>query len=92
MDETFQLRARREQSEPQPAPLDFPMLSAALTAQQAASAAAKAQAVATARAGATAQGEPLAALLLAGPGWRGGADAQRGCFSRLDVKHPVNKR
>ncbi len=44
MDESFQLRAERLLGRPQPAPLDFPMLTAGLAAQQAASAAARAQA------------------------------------------------
>jgi hypothetical protein len=82
MDETFQLRARRLLDKSEPAPLDYAVLSASLSAQQAASAAARAQGrAATPR---DESADPLSEILLAGPEWRRAAGAQRGCFNRAE--------
>ena len=81
-----QLRARRLTGEPQPAELDFSVLSATLAAQQAASPAARAQAHFD-RASAPAPGaDPLIETLLAGPQWQVAASALQGCFNRAEVK------
>jgi len=85
MDESFQFRGRRLSGGRQPAPLDFSMLSAALTAQQAASAAARAEARAKECAATAAKGDPLTEILLCGPGWQSAARAQRGCFNRAET-------
>jgi hypothetical protein len=82
MDETFQLRARRLLDRAGPAPLDYAMLSASLSAQQGASAAARAQSRAAAARDTSA--DPLSEILLAGPEWRRAAGAQRGCFNRAE--------
>ena len=84
MDESFQLRAHRLLDGSQPARLDFPMLTAALSAQASASAAARAQARAAPPA------EPIGEIVLAGSGWREAVSAQRGCFNRAEVKRRRN--
>ena len=89
MDESFQLRARRLLDRREPAALDFPMLSATLSAQAAASEAARAQA----RAGtatAPAPADPLGEIVLGGPEWSEAASAQRGCFNRAAMKRRRN--
>jgi hypothetical protein len=91
MDESFQLRARRLLAKSRPAALDFPALRAVLAAQQAASPAARAQAVAPQPAQAPAAADPLAEIVLAGPGWRQAASAQKGCFNRAEVKRRGNE-
>lgn len=86
MDETFQLRARRPSGPPQPAALDFQMLSAGLIAQQAATPAARAQATFDGKVAPAPRAEPLVETVLAGPGWREAASALRFCFNRAEVK------
>jgi len=89
MDETFQLRARRLLDRAGPAPLDYAVLRASLSAQQTASAAARAQS----RAAAPRDGfaDPLSEIVLAGPEWRGAARAQRGCFNRAESVRKRNE-
>jgi hypothetical protein len=84
MDESFQLRARRQRDPAQPAPLDFSMLNATLSAQACASAAARAQARAAPPA------EPIGEIVLAGSGWREAVGAQRGCFNRAEARRRGN--
>ena len=84
MDETFQLRARRMLGKREPAALDFSVLTATLTSQQAASPAARAQLHAPATPDAGADGDPLIEIVLAGPDWPRAACAQRGCFNRAE--------
>jgi hypothetical protein len=90
MDETFQLRAKRLAGPPQPAPLDFQVLSAALIQQQAASPAVRAQAAFDRNSAPPPEAEPLVETLLAGPQWRQAASAQRFCFNRAEVKRRHN--
>lgn len=90
MDETFQLRARRMLGPRQQASLDYDVLSAALSAQQASTPAARAQSRFDRAAAADAEPEILAATLLGGPEWRDAAAAQRGCFNRAEVKRRRN--
>ena len=89
MDESFQLRARRLLGAREPAPLDFSVLSATLSAQAAASEAARAQARAGAAA-APAPDDPLGEILVGGPAWSEAASAQRGCFNRAEVRRRRN--
>ena len=89
MDETFQLRAKRLLDKNAPAPLDFDMLSATLSAQAAASEAARAQARAGAAA-APAPADPLGEIVLGGADWNEAASAQKGCFNRAEVKRRRN--
>jgi hypothetical protein len=86
MDESFQLRAKRLLGPRQPAPLDFDVLRATLTAQQAETPAARAQG--RFDRGRIVEDVPalLTETLLAGPDWQAAATAQRGCFNRTDVK------
>lgn len=86
MDESFQLRAKRLLAGERRAALDFSMLTACLSAQQAASPAARAQAIAPASDAAAAGTDPIEEILLCGPGWRQAASAQSGCFNRAEVK------
>jgi hypothetical protein len=90
MDESFQLRAKRLNGSPQPAALDFGMLSAGLIAQQAATPAARAQAMFDRNIAPPPEAEPLVETLLAGPQWRQAASAQRFCFNRAEVKRRHN--
>jgi hypothetical protein len=85
MDESFQLRARRLLDGRDPAPLDFAMLTAAVSAQAAASAAARAQARAAPPA------EPIGEIVLGGSAWREAACAQRGCFNRAEARRRGNE-
>lgn len=85
MDQSFHLRGRRLPSEETPAPLDYQMLTAVLSAQAAASAAARAQARAV-----PPPAEPIGEILLGGGDWREAACAQRGCFNRAEVKRRRN--
>jgi len=86
MDESFQLRAKRLLAGDRPAALDFSVLTACLSAQQAASPAARAQAVAPMPGAADAGTDPIEEILLCGPGWRQAASAQSGCFNRAEVR------
>lgn len=90
MDESFQLRAKRLLGESRAASLDFSVLSAALSAQQAASPAARAQAESAPAAGEDEAAEPIEEILLCGPGWRSAASAQKGCFNRAESKRRRN--
>jgi hypothetical protein len=90
MDESFQLRAKRLSGQPQPAPLDFQMLSSALIAQQATTPAARAQAAFDRNIAPPPEAEPLVETLLAGPQWRQAASAQSFCFNRAEVKRRHN--
>ena len=90
MDESFQLRARRLLGKSTPAPLDYSMLTATLSAQAAASETARAQA----RAGACcapAPIDPLGEIVLGGPERSEAAAAQRGCFNRAEVRRRRNE-
>jgi len=89
MDESFQLRARRLLDKNAPAPLDFSVLIATLSAQAAASEAARAQARAGGAA-APAPADPLGEIVLGGPGWNEAASAQKGCFNRAEVRRRRN--
>jgi len=84
MDESFQLRARRQRETAQPAPLDFAVLTTALSIQAGASAAARAQARAAPPV------EPIGEILLAGSAWREAVRAQRGCFNRAEARRRGN--
>jgi hypothetical protein len=86
MDETFQLRAKRMLGPRQQAPLDYDMLCAALSAQQAGSPAARAQGRFDRATAAGAEPELLTETLLAGPAWQEASTARRGCFNRAEVK------
>jgi hypothetical protein len=86
MDETFQLRAKRMLGHRQEAPLDYDVLSAALSAQQANTPAARAQSRFDRATAADAEPEMLAATVLGGPEWQEAATAQRGCFNPAEVK------
>jgi hypothetical protein len=88
MDESFQIRARRD-SRKRPAALDFSMLTAALEAERAARAAAT-PASPVSDGAQPAEGEPLTELLLAGPDWQKAASAQHGCFNRAESKRRRN--
>jgi hypothetical protein len=90
MDETFQLRARRLLDKSAPAPLDYSVLRATLSAQAAASEAARAQARAGG-ASAPAPADPLGEIVLGGPDWTEAASAQRGCFNRAAMKRRRNE-
>jgi hypothetical protein len=90
MDETFQLRAKRPIDGPQALPLDFAVLRAALSAQQAVSVTALAQAETSETRIVAGEQECLTELLLAGPGWRDAMKIQQGCFSRAEVRRRVN--
>jgi hypothetical protein len=85
MDKSFQLRARRLLDGRDPAPLDFSMLTASLSAQAGASAAARAQARAAPPA------EPIGEIVLGGTGWREAVCAQRGCFNRAEARRRGNE-
>ena len=86
MDETFQLRAKRMLGPRQPAPLDYELLSAALTAQQAESPAARAQLRFDRAAAAGSGPDLLTETVLAGPAWQEAATARHGCFNHAEVK------
>ena len=90
MDDSFQLRAKRLLGETREAALDFSVLSAALSAQQAASPAARAQAEAASFERDDAQAEPIEEILLCGPGWQSAASTQKGCFNRAESKRRRN--
>ena len=78
MDLSFFRRAEQRFASRAPAHLDFDMLVAALRTQREA-----APSAAAARGAAPAAGiaDPIAEILLAGPGWREAVAAQRGCFN-----------
>jgi hypothetical protein len=90
MDETFQLRAKRMLGPRQQAALDYDVLTATLTSQQAQTPAARAQSQYDRAAAAEAGPEMLATTLLGGPEWQDAASAQRGCFNRAEVKRRRN--
>ena len=90
MDETFQLNAGRLLRKRSAAPLDFPLLTAALAAQRAA-AGATGPAREPAPLPAPGEGDPLTEILLAGPEWQRASSAQRGCFNRAEVKRRRNE-
>jgi hypothetical protein len=90
MDESFQLRAKRLLGKREPAPLDYSVLTATLTAQAAGSEAARAQARARAEA-APAPADPLGEIVLGGSEWNQAASVQRGCFNRAEVKRRRNE-
>jgi hypothetical protein len=91
MDENFQLRAKRMLGPRQLAALDYDVLSATLTAQQAETPAARAQGRFDRGRIAEDVPELLTETLLAGPDWQAAATAQRGCFNRADVKRRRNE-
>jgi hypothetical protein len=77
MDLSFFRRAEQRFASRTPARLDFGMLVAALRTQRDACPAAQARALAPA----APLADPIAEILLAGPGWREAVAAQRGCFN-----------
>jgi hypothetical protein len=90
MDESFPFRARRLAGPPEPAALDYSLLTATLAARQAASAAAGAQGRAARQTDGA--GDPLSEILLSGPDWKSAAGVQRGCFNRAEARHRLNLR
>ena len=90
MDETFQLRAKRMLGPRQQAALDYDVLTATLSSQQAQTPTARAQCLYDRATAAEAGPEMLAATLLGGPEWQDAASAQRGCFNRAEVKRRRN--
>ena len=78
MDLTFFRRAEQRFASRTAAQLDFGLLSAMLQTQQRASTAAR---VLAHFAAAPSVRDPIAEILLAGPGWRRAAAAQGGCFN-----------
>ena len=76
MDLSFFRRAEQRFASRAPAYLDFDMLVAALRTQREA-----APAAAEALAPAAGIADPIAEILIAGPGWREAVAAQRGCFN-----------
>ncbi|HET9641072.1 MAG TPA: hypothetical protein VFP12_17915 [Allosphingosinicella sp.] len=79
MDLSFFRRAEQRFASRAPARLDFGMLIATLRSQRDSAPAASAQEDFSAPAEAFA--DPIAEILLAGPGWREAVAAQRGCFN-----------
>ncbi len=86
MDESFQLRAKRLLAGERRAALDFSMLTACLSAQQAASPAARAQARPPAPGAAATGTDPIEEILLCGPGWRQADIGSIRLFHRAEVK------
>jgi hypothetical protein len=84
MDMGFLRRAGHMLDESRAAPLDHMVLMAALAAQRGI----RAAAVPAAPPGP--EGDVLAEILLAGPGWRRAVVAQRGSFSRAEAGRRVN--
>ena len=76
MDLSFFRRAEQRFASRAPARLDFGMLVATLRTQRAAVPAAPAPQAPAAR-----FADPIAEILLAGPGWREAVAVQRGCFN-----------
>ena len=85
MDESFHLRNGRADAEPQPAPLDYALLTAALIAQQAATPAARAQARFDSLAAPGPETDQLIDTVLAGPG-----GSPPGCFNRAASGRRLN--
>ncbi|MET1110789.1 MAG: hypothetical protein ABWX67_04590 [Allosphingosinicella sp.] len=79
MDLSFFRRAEQRFASRTPAGLDFGMLVATLRTQRDSAPASSAQTAAPAAAAGIA--DPIAEILLAGPGWREAVAAQRGCFN-----------
>ncbi|HEX9965900.1 MAG TPA: hypothetical protein VGB04_13075 [Allosphingosinicella sp.] len=79
MDLSFFRRAEQRFASRTPASLDFGMLVATLRSQRESGPAASALAAASATEARFA--DPIAEILLAGPGWREAVAAQRGCFN-----------
>jgi hypothetical protein len=77
MDLSFFRRAEQRFASRAPAHLDFGMLVATLRTQRESTPAAAARSPAPA----PACPDPIAEILLAGPGWREAVAAQRGCFN-----------
>jgi hypothetical protein len=86
MDMAFLRRAGHLLDESRPAPLDHMVLLATLAAQRGI----RAAAAPTPPAASAAEGDVLAEILLAGPGWRRAVAAQRGSFSRAEAGRRVN--
>ena len=78
MDLSFFRRAEQRFASRTPAHLDFDMLVATLRSQREAGPGASAH---WAAAPAERFADPIAEILLAGPGWREAVTAQRGCFN-----------
>jgi hypothetical protein len=88
MDLSFFQRAERHLAAVAPARADFGLLCAMLQAHQQSSAAARIHAL---RAGTRQVRDPIAEILLAGPGWRGAVAALGGSFNpALARKRAVN--
>ena len=86
MDETFRHRAKRMLGPRQPAPLDYDLLCATLSAQQAASPAARAQSRFDCAVVVDAGPELLTETLLAGPDRPAATTARHGSFNHAEVK------
>jgi len=87
MDMAFLRRAERMLDERHAAPLDHSVLLAAMAAGRSVRAALAPPAAAE---GPMAEGDALAEIVLAGPGWRRAVTAQRGSFSRAEAGRRVN--
>ncbi|HEU0100240.1 MAG TPA: hypothetical protein VFQ67_15895 [Allosphingosinicella sp.] len=86
MDLSFFRRAEQRFASRSPARLDFGMLVATLRSQRD-----SAPSAARSPAPAPAFSDPIAEILLAGPGWREAVAAQRGCFNpSFAVQRAVN--
>ena len=79
MDLSFFRRAEQRFASRTPAGLDFDMLVATLRSQRESAPAASARGAIAPPAASLA--DPIAEILLAGPGWREAVAAQRGCFN-----------
>ena len=86
MDLSFFRRAEQRFASRAPARLDFGMLVATLRSQRETGPAAPAIASTPVRSFA----DPIAEILLAGPGWREAVAAQRGCFNPAYAQRAVN--
>ncbi|TXC62991.1 hypothetical protein FRZ32_04495 [Sphingosinicella ginsenosidimutans] len=84
----FLRRAERMLDERRAAPLDHSILLAAMAAGQ--SIRAGCPLPQAAAEGAMAEGDSIAEIVLAGPGWRRAVSAQRGSFSRAEAGRRVN--
>ena len=83
MDLSFFRRAEQRFASRAPAGLDFGMLVATLRAQRDSTPAAAARAPDPP----ASCPDPIAEILLAGPGWREAVAAQRGCFNPAFARH-----
>ena len=90
MDMAFLRRAERMLEDRQPLRLDYGLLVAAVSGQQAAIVATRIETRSDPTRSRPVDDDPLIELLLAGPRWREAAVRQRGCFSRAEAGRRVN--